>query len=357
MEAKIAVLPGDGVGEEIIKEGVKVLQKVAEKFGHRFTYSYARIGGIAIDETGTPLPAETLEMCRRSDAILLGAVGGPKWDNPSAPTRPEAGLLTLRKELDLYANLRPVKVYRALQSTSPLKEDLVAGVDLVIVRELTGGLYFGQPSKRWQDGSGWKVVDTLSYSDREIERILRAGFELARKRRKKVTSVDKQNVLSSSRLWREIAVEIGGQYPDVELEHVLVDACSMYLISRPKTFDVVVMENMFGDILSDESSVLAGSMGMLPSASLGQGKPSLFEPIHGSAPTLAGQNKVNPIATILSSAMLLRHSLDLETEATAIERAVENVLDEGYRTFDITQPGKKLVGTSQMGDAIAAAIS
>ena len=357
MEFNIAVLPGDGVGPEVVGEATKILQAVGERFGHKFRLHNGLIGGVAIDASGTALSQETLDMCKQCDAVLLGAVGGPKWDDPRAKVHPEDGLLALRKELGLFANLRPVKVLPMLVNSTSLKPEIIEGVDLVIVRELTGGLYFGQPKKQWQTLEGRQAVDTLSYSEIEIERILRVGFELARNRGKKLTSVDKANVLQSSRLWRQIAVEVSADYPDVELQHMLVDACAMRLIQHPTDLDVLVTENMFGDILTDEASMLAGSMGMLPSASLAgipEGKTfGMYEPIHGSAPRRAGQNMANPIATILSVAMMLRYSFELETEAQAIENAVLATLEEGYRTYDIMAEGKIRVGTKEMGELIA----
>ena len=356
MEFDIAVLPGDGIGPEVITQAVKVLQVVGEKFGHKFHFHAGLVGGSAIDKQGTALSEETLEMCKQCDAVLLGAVGGPKWDDPQAKIHPEDGLLALRKELGLFANLRPVKVFPMLVNSTTLKPEVIEDVDLVIVRELTGGLYFGQPKKRWQTPEGRQAVDTLFYSEGEIERILRVGFELARSRSKKLISVDKANILESSRLWRQIAIELSAEYPDIELQHMLVDACAMRLIQRPADLDVMVMENMFGDILTDEASMLAGSMGMLPSASLAgipKGKAfGMYEPIHGSAPRRAGQNMANPIATILSGAMMLRYSLGLESEAQAVENAVLVVLEEGYRTYDIMEEGKLRTGTSEMGDLI-----
>jgi len=357
MGFNIAVLPGDGVGPEVIAEAIRVLQDVCERFGHRIRLHQGLVGGVAIDTYGTALNEETLNMCKGCDAVLLGAVGGPKWDDPQARVHPEDGLLALRKGLGLFANLRPVKVFPMLLNSTSLKPEVIEGVDLVVVRELTGGLYFGQPKKQWQTPEGRQVVDTLAYSEAEIERILRVGFELARGRRKKLTSVDKANVLQSSRLWRQIAVEISADYPDIELQHMLVDACAMRLIQRPTDFDVLVTENMFGDILTDEASMLAGSMGMLPSASLAgipKGKTfGMYEPIHGSAPSRAGQNLANPIATILSVAMMLHYSFELETEAQAIENGVIVTLQEGYRTYDIIAEGKILVGTKEMGELIA----
>lgn len=360
MEFTVAVLPGDGIGPEVMAQAVKALEAVAARFGHRFHLETAKVGGGAIDELGTPLPQETLETCRRADAILFGAVGGPKWDDPRAPVRPEDGILAIRKSLGLYANLRPVKVYPQLVNASPIKPRLLEGVDLVVVRELTGGLYFGRPKRRWTTARGRRRgVDTMRYAEEEIRRILRVGFELARGRRRKLTSVDKANVLETSRLWREIAEEMAHEYPDVELEHMLVDNAAMQLVRNPAHFDVIVAENTFGDILTDEAAVLAGSMGMLPSASLsglpgdGPGAVSLYEPIHGSAPDIAGKGTANPIGMVLSAAMLLRYSFGLEREAQAIERAVEGVLAEGYRTPDIAADGGQVLGTEAMGDLIA----
>jgi 3-isopropylmalate dehydrogenase len=356
MQATITLLPGDGIGPEVVAEGRKALEAVAARFGHTFTFTEVLAGGIAIDETGDPLPDESLAACRASDAVLLGAVGGPKWSDPRAAVRPEQGLLRLRKELGLFANLRPVKVVPALASASTLRPDVLAGVDMVIVRELTGGLYFGQPQGRCDDAHGRAAVDTLRYSEIEVERLMRVAFNLARQRRRKVTSVDKANVLASSRLWREVAHEVARDYPDVTCEDVLVDACAMYLIRRPADFDVIATENMFGDILSDEAAMLAGSMGMLPSASLGSGPPGLYEPIHGSAPDIAGRGIANPLATILSAAMLLRSSLGLASEAAAVERAVEAVLAAGHRTADLVAPGQASVGTQAMGDLVVGAL-
>lgn len=362
MKFDIAVLPGDGVGPEVIAEALRVLEVVGKQFKHELKLHDGLIGGIAIDASGEALTAATLEMCRKCQAVLLGAVGGPKWDDPLNKVRPEDGLLTLRKELALFANLRPVKIFPMLVDSTTLKPEVVRGVDMVVVRELTGGLYFGQPKKRWQTSTGRMAVDSMLYSEQEIERIVRVGFELARQRRKKLVSVDKANVLESSRLWRQVATEVAVKYPDVGLEHMLVDACAMRLIQNPTYFDVVVTENTFGDILTDEASMLAGSMGMLPSASLAEvpqaGVKSfgMYEPIHGSAPRRAGQNMANPIATILSAAMMLRHSLALEAEAQAVEKAVLKTLEAGYRTYDIMEDGKTRVGTKEMGSLIAQAI-
>jgi len=355
----LVVLPGDGVGPEVIAEAVKVLQSIGKRYGHTFNLDQRLVGGAAIDAEGAAVSAETVKACKKADAVLLGAVGGPKWDDPLAKVRPEDGLLELRKSLGLFANLRPVHVYPMLIDSTNLKPEVIRGVDFVFVRELTGGLYFGKPKKRWQTEKGRKAVDSMMYSEQEIERIVRVGFELARRRQKKLISVDKANVLESSRLWRQVAIEVSRDFPDVSLEHMLVDACSMRIIQNPKYLDTLVTENTFGDILTDEASMLAGSMGMLPSASIaGVPQPrvkifGLYEPIHGSAPRRAGLNMANPIATILSAAMMLRYSLALEKEAAAIEKAVENALNEGYRTYDIMSLGKTKLGTREMGDIIS----
>ncbi len=363
MQFNLAVLPGDGVGPEVTAEAVKVLKAVGSRFGHNFNLHYGLVGGVAIDETGVALSQDTLKMCQGSDAVLLGAVGGPKWDEPKAKVRPEDGLLTLRKRLGLFANLRPVKVFPVLVDSTNLKPEVIEGVDFVFVRELTGGLYFGRPKRQWQTSRGRRAIDTMAYSEQEIERIVRVGFELARGRRKKLVSVDKANVLQSSRLWRQVAMEVAEGYPDVELEHMFVDACSMRLIQNPAYFDVVVTGNMFGDILSDEASMLAGSMGMLPSASLA-GVPKeevnifgMYEPIHGSAPRRAGLNMANPLAIILSVAMMLRYSFGLAKEAQMVESAIDEVLKEGYRTYDIMGESKTKVGTKEMGDLVAKKIA
>jgi len=356
---KLAVLPGDGIGPDVTAEAVKVLEAVAGRFGHSFDMSYGLVGGAAIDETGTALPEDVLKMCRRADAVLLGAVGGPKWDDPQARVRPEDGLLALRKGLGLFANLRPVKSFPVLVDSTNLKPEVIRGVDFIFVRELTGGLYFGRPKRQWRTSRGRRAVDSMVYSEQEIERIVRVGFELARRRKKKLISVDKANVLESSRLWRQVATEVAAEYPDVELEHMLIDACSMRIIQNPRYLDVLVTENTFGDIVTDEASMLAGSMGMLPSASLagvpreGVKIPGMYEPIHGSAPRRAGLDMANPIATILSVAMMLRYSFGLPGEAAAVEAAVDAVLDEGYRTYDIMDEGKTRVGTKETGDLIA----
>ncbi len=348
MNFKITLLPGDGIGPEVVAEAVRVLDVIASKYKHTFTYQERLMGGCSIDKYGSSITDETLADCKASDSVLLGAVGGPKWDDPNAKDRPERGLLALRKGLGVFANLRPVKVHPALVDGSPLKPEKLKGVDILVVRELTGGLYFGFPKGRDIKDGRERAVDTLEYYDYEIKRIMKLAFELARGRKKKVTSVDKANVLESSRLWRQIATQMGKENPDIELEHVLVDTASMRLITGPAWMDVVVTENMFGDILTDEASVLAGSMGMLPSASLGESGPGLYEPIHGSAPDIAGKGIANPIGTILSTAMMLRYSLKQETEAAAIEKAVDKVITLGARTADIA--GK--LTTRQMADEI-----
>lgn len=352
---KIAVLPGDGIGVEIVPQALKALKAIGEKYGHSFEFTEALVGGAAYDAKGHPLPEETLELCEQSDAVLLGAIGGPKWDNLPVELRPEAGaLLPLRRELALYANLRPCVVFPSLIHASTLKEEVLQGVDILIVRELTGGIYFGEKSRELAAG-GQKATDVLSYSTYEIKRIAKIAFEAARQRKKKLCSVDKANVLESSRLWRETVTDMAREYPDVELTHMYVDNCAMQLIRNPRQFDVIVTENMFGDILTDEASMLTGSLGMLASASIG-GEVGLYEPAHGSAPDIAGQNKANPLATILSAALLLRYSLKLEKEAQAIEEAVRKVIDAGYRTPDLAEPGKTILGTSEMGDLVAQTI-
>jgi 3-isopropylmalate dehydrogenase len=362
MKAKIVTLPGDGISPEIVAEAVKVMNRVAEVYGHTFEYEEALIGGVAIDETGNPLPNETVEKCLASDGVLLGAVGHPKFDNdPRAKVRPEQGLLGLRKAMGVFANLRPVKLYPQLLFASTIKPEVIEKVDLLFVRELTGGIYFGERGRKMIDGPDGQPVeaayDTMFYSKPEIERVVRVAFELARKRRNKVTSVEKANVLESSRLWRETALEVAGQYPDVEFDAMFVDIAAMRLVRYPEVFDVVVTGNMFGDILTDEASMIAGSMGMLPSGAIGATRPGLFEPIHGSAPKYTGMNVVNPIATILSAAMLLRYSLDLDAEADAIEAAVQKVLEDGFRTRDIMEEGLTQVGTREMGDLVVERIA
>jgi 3-isopropylmalate dehydrogenase len=363
MKFKIAQLSGDGIGPEVVSQAVKVLEAVGKIYGHQFEIKSALIGGIAIDKTGSALPAETLKLAKACDAVLFGAVGDPKFDDPKIKERPENGLLAIRKGLKLFANLRPVKVYDELVDGTVFKPEVIKSADFIFVRELTGGLYFGKPKKRWTTASGVrKGVDSMVYSEQEIERIVRVGFELARGRRKKLTSVDKANVLESSRLWRQVAIEVSKDYPDVLLEHMLVDTCAMRIMLTPRDFDVLVTENTFGDILTDEASMLAGSMGMLPSASLA-GIPvknkrtfGLYEPIHGSAPTIAGKDIANPVATVLSLGMLLRYSLNLEKEAAAVEKAVSSVLKAGHRTCDIIGTSKKQVGTNEMGSLIVKAL-
>lgn len=357
MNAIITLLPGDGIGPEIVAEARCVLEAIAIRGNHTFTFVEGLLGGCAIDATGSALPPDTLDACLSGDAVLLGAVGGPKWSDPKASVRPEQGLLGLRKAMGVFANLRPVTVADALIESSPLRPERVRGVDIMIVRELTGGLYFGKPQGPETVDGERAAVDTLRYKESEIRRVLQLAFELAKGRRKKVTSVDKANVLASSRLWREIADEVAAGYPDIACEHILVDACAMYLINRPADFDVIVTENMFGDILSDEASMITGSLGMLPSASLGSsGSPGLYEPIHGSAPDIAGKGTANPLATILSAAMLLRSSLGLTDEAAAIESAVAQVLADGARTVDIARPGEPTIGTKEMGQRVIAAL-
>jgi 3-isopropylmalate dehydrogenase len=349
-KANLVLLPGDGIGPEVVAEARKVLEHVATRFGHTFEFTSHLIGGVAIDATGGSLPKATVDACLASDAILLGAVGGPKWDDPRAKVRPEQGLLAIRQVLGLYANLRPVRVHPALADASPIKADRVEGVDILFVRELTGGLYFGKPRLREKVGDRIRAVDTLEYTDEEVRRVVRLALRLAVGRRKLLTSVDKANVLESSRLWREVAVEVAKEEPSVRLEHQLVDSCAMRLITAPRSFDVVVTENMFGDILTDEAAVLTGSLGLLPSASLGEGTRGLYEPIHGSAPDIAGKGIANPLGTIMSAAMLLRHSLGLEEEARAVEKAVDQAITDGARTADMVTD--KPISTGQMGAAV-----
>ena len=366
MNYAIALMPGDGIGPEVTAEAVRVLGAVGERFGHTFDYHEALVGGAAIDATGDALPEESLAIAKKADSILFGAVGGPKWDDPRARTRPEAGLLALRRGMGLFANLRPVKVVPELVTASPIKGAIIDGVDLIVVRELTGGLYFAEPKRRWGTSRGRRAVDTLKYTEQEIRRVLQVGFDLARTRRGRLASVDKANVLASSRLWREVAQEMAAENPDVAVSHILVDACAMMLIQRPADFDVIVTENMFGDILTDEASVLAGSMGMLPSASLGTKKIrkrggrlyGMYEPIHGSAPDIAGQGIANPLAAISSAAMMLRLSFGLEEEAAAVDAAVDAALAAGYRTNDVAGVGvanttnTRLVKSTEMADAV-----
>jgi 3-isopropylmalate dehydrogenase len=349
---KIAVLPGDGIGQEVTAEAVRVLRAVATQSSGAFEFEQALVGGAAIDATGRPLPPETLKLCQSAHAILFGSVGGPKWDHLPQEQRAERGLLALRKELDLYANLRPATCFPTLIDASPLKRAVVEGTDIMVIRELTGGLYFGEPRGREKlAGGGERGVNTMVYTTAEIERVARMGFDVARKRRRKLTSVDKANVLTVSQLWREVVTGVARDYPDVTLEHVLVDNCAMALVHKPTQFDTIVTENTFGDILSDEAAILAGSMGMLPSASLG-GRVGLYEPVHGTAPDIAGQGIANPIAAILSAAMLLRYSLNMGPEADRIEAVVGRVLEQGHRTRDIAAPGGKALGTREMGDLI-----
>ncbi len=353
MQASIVLLPGDGIGPEVTSQAAKVLQRVADKFSHQFSMQEKLIGGIAIDQTGDPLPKETIDACKGCDAILLGAVGGPKWDDPSAKTRPEAGLLKIRKELGLFANLRPIVCFDELIDSSPLKREIVEGTDILFYRELTGGLYFGPSGCETISEGVERAYSTAVYTTPEIERIVRMAADAARLRRKKLTMVDKANVLEASRLWRRVSAKIlKEEYSDLEYEVVLVDSMAMHLISRPRSFDVVVTSNMFGDILTDEASMLPGSLGMLPSASLGSDGPGLYEPIHGSAPDIAGKGVANPLATILAAAMLLRHSLKLSEEADAIEKAVRSVLSAGLRTADLARGANNTIGTEAMAKAV-----
>ena len=354
MNYKIALIRGDGIGPEVVGEAVKVLEQVGKKFGHIFTYTDVLMGGCAIDAVGKSYPDGTAEACKACDAVLLGAVGGPKWGHSTDPEkRPETALLSIRKDLGLYANLRPAALRPALADACPLKKETAdKGIDLMMVRELTGGIYFGQKERYQTEDRGEEASDRMAYSEKEIERIGRRAFELARLRRKKVASVDKANVLEPSRLWRQVMHRLAEEYSDVEYEDVLVDNAAMQLVRDPSQFDVVVTENMFGDILSDEASMITGSIGLLPSASIGDTAPGLYEPIHGSAPDIAGQDKANPIATILSVAMMLRYSFHLADEANAVEQAVDAVLAEGYRTADIAKAGEKAIGTLEMGRLI-----
>lgn len=356
MNVKIALIRGDGIGPEVVGEAVKVLEQVGKKFGHTFTYTDVLMGGCAIDQVGKSYPDGTAEACKACDAVLLGAVGGPKWGHSTDPEkRPETALLSIRKDLGLYANLRPAALRPALADACPLKKETAdKGIDLMMVRELTGGIYFGQKERYQTEDRGEEASDRMAYSEKEIERIGRRAFELARLRRKKVASVDKANVLETSRLWRQVMHRLAEEYSDVEYEDVLVDNAAMQLVRDPSQFDVIVTENLFGDILSDEASQITGSIGMLPSASLGDGTRGLYEPIHGSAPDIAGQDKANPIGMILAAAMMLRYSLDMPAEADAVEAAVNTALESGLRTGDILEPGKTAVGCAGMGQAIAA---
>ncbi len=364
MQFSVVVMPGDGIGQEVVAAALNVLKAIGQTSGHDFKLQQALIGASAFEKEGEALPARTIEMCKNCDAVLFGAVGDPKWEVPDLKVRPELGygLIRLRRELGLFANLRPVRLPRPLANATNFKPEVVEGIDFVVVRELTGGLYYAEPKRTWETPEGLKAVDTLLYSEQEIERILRVGFELARTRRKKLASVDKFGILQTSGLWRQVALKMAREYPDIELEHVAVDVCAMRIIQRPRDFDVLVTENIFGDILSDESSMLAGSLGMVPSASLagipreGKRQFGLYEPIHGSSPRRAGLNMANPIASILSVAMMLRYSLGLEEEAKLIPAAVDAVLEDGYRTYEIMSEGKIKVGTREMGELIASKI-
>ncbi len=353
MKASITVLPGDGIGPEVVAEGLRVLAAVGKRFGHEFATGAALIGGAAIDATGSALPEATLVSARATDAVLLGAVGGPKWDDPAAKVRPEQGLLGIRKALGLFANLRPVTIFPQLMGASPLRAELLVGVDILVIRELTGGIYFGE-KKREAD----RASDLCVYTAEEVRRVVRRAATFARTRKKKLTSVDKANVLETSRLWRQVATEVcKAEFPDLQVEHILVDACAMHLLRRPSDFDVIVTENMFGDILTDEASMLAGSMGLLPSASLGEGTRGLYEPIHGSAPDIAGRGVANPYATILSVAMMLRHSFELETEARAVEAAVALAIGQGVFTADLAAKGTPAASTTAAGQAVVDALA
>lgn len=349
MKYNIAVIKGDGIGTEIVDEGLKVLNSIGDRFGHEFCFTEVLAGGAAIDQTGENLPQETIEVCKKSDAVLLGAVGGPKWDNLPGHKRPEKALLAIRKELNLYANIRPAVMFKELKEACPIKDEIIGdGIDIVIVRELTGGIYFGERKTQ-----GEYAYDKMEYNKAEIERITRRAFEIAKKRNKKVTSVDKSNVLDTSRLWRKTVEEVAKDYKEIELNHMYVDNAAMQLVINPKQFDVILTGNMFGDILSDEASMITGSIGMLPSASLGDNNFGMYEPIHGSAPDIAKQNKANPIATILSTAMMLRYTLGLQKEADIIEKAVQKTLENGYRTADIIKKGERVLGTKEIGQKIA----
>ncbi len=356
MEKQIAVIRGDGIGPEIVEQALRVMDAVAEKYGHTFRYVEADMGGVAIDRWGEALPAAELEKCMTSDSVLLGAVGGPKWDGMPGDKRPEKGLLALRSAMGLYSNNRPARLWPQLAAASPLKPEIVAkGIDFIVVRELIGGVYFGEHRTEEADGE-LKATDVMSYAEHEIERIGRIAFETAGKRRKKVTSIDKANVLDTSRLWRKVMHRLAQEYPEIQYSDMLVDNAAMQIAKDPSQFDVVVTENMFGDILSDEASMITGSIGMIPSSSLGEGSRGLYEPIHGSAPDIAGQNKANPIGTILAAAMMLKYSFDMDEEAEAVEEAVSRVLDQGLRTGDMMAEGCTLVSCSEMGDAILKAL-
>ncbi len=362
MKAHIVLLPGDGIGPEVVEAALQVLHTVGRLFQHAFQTEQRLLGGCAIEARGTALPEDTLQACRQADAVLLGAVGGPQWDAPSAAVRPEQGLLGIRQALGLYANLRPARPHPSLAAASPLRPERLQGVDLLVVRELTGGVYFGRPRERRFENGEWLALDTMVYKEHEIRRVARLAFDMARQRRHKVSSVDKANVLESSRLWRQTVSEVAAEYPDVVCEHLLVDAATMYLLSRPASFDVLVTTNLFGDILTDEASMLTGSLGNLPSASLGEAhnrhglRRGLYEPVHGSAPDIAGQGVANPIGAILSVAMMLRHSFCLEREATAVEAAVERTLLAGRRTADLALDGETPQSTAEMTDLIVEAL-
>ena len=356
MKKNITVIKGDGIGPEIVTQAMRVLDRIAEKHGHEFCYTEILAGGCAIDAVGMPLPEESLQACLSADSVLLGAVGGPKWDAVDQSIRPEKALLGIRKAMGLYANMRPAKLFPQLSNASPLSDEVVArGIDMVVVRELIGGIYFGEKGVEEIDGEK-SAYDVMRYSEHEIERIARTAFDTARKRNKKVTSIDKMNVLSSSRLWRDVVHRVAKEYPDVELVDMLVDNAAMQLVRDPSQFDVIVTENMFGDILSDEASMITGSIGMIPSSSLGETKNGMYEPIHGSAPDIAGKDLANPIGTILAAAMMLKYSFDMDKESEEIENAVAGVLDAGYRTGDIMSPSKTQVGCQKMGDLIVAAL-
>ncbi len=356
MKKKITVIKGDGIGPEIVEQAMLVLDSVASRFSHSFEYQPVLAGGCAVDAFGTPLPDETVKACLECDSVLLGAVGGPKWDGLEPALRPEKALLGIRKQMGLYSNLRPAKLFPELAEASPLKAAIAAeGIDFLVVRELTGGIYFGEKKTVIQDGER-VASDVMLYSEHEVERIARVAFDTARKRRKKVTSIDKANVLESSRLWRSVVERVADEYPDVEYQNMLVDNAAMQIVRKPSQFDVIVTSNMFGDILSDEASMITGSIGMIPSSSLGDGTRGMYEPIHGSAPDIAGQDKANPIGTILSAAMMLKYSFDMEQEAACVEEAVERVLKQGYRTADMAEEGKITVGCKQMGQLIVAAM-
>jgi len=363
MRYKIAVLSGDGIGPEVTYQSEKILNAISKKYGHEFMYDYQDVGGISIDKNGVAITEEALGKCLENQAVIFGSVGGPKWDDPNSDVRPEDGILKLRKQLDLFANIRPAKVYKPLIDSSPLKKEILKNVDFIIIRELTSGLYFGEPKKRWKENGKRIAVDTLRYDEDEIRRVVKVGFEMAMKRKKILHSLDKMNVMASSRLWREIADEVSVDYPDVQLIHMLADNAAMQIITNPSVFDVIVTENTFGDILSDEAAVIGGSMGMLPSASLSSIpdskessnslKPALYEPIHGSAPDIAGQGLANPIASILSTAMMLRWSFGLDNEARSIEIAIDDLIESGSRTKDIALPREDFLSTDEMGDAIS----